>query len=118
MVQRHHIVHMGILGQQLILDPLDGDIKNSRHTLHTGGNAQNILDPHRTVPVPETLEGISLQRRKRLRHPGGQRQLLQLGGSGQNDIGFVDPAAPDNVAGSIPDNFPVADNGFMLFQPR
>ena len=42
MIDCNDVVHVGILGKDLRLDPADRDVQNARHALHCRINRQNI----------------------------------------------------------------------------
>jgi hypothetical protein len=45
MGKSHHRVDVGILGQQLVLDALDGVVERAGHALHAGADAEMLRVP-------------------------------------------------------------------------
>ena len=109
---RHHPVHIGVLGQQLPLDPLH------RHLQHTGG-ALDGGDDAQKVPGAGGSGLVAVA------HPGGAGGFRQP--FGRDDVGppghigqgrafgqvehvLVDPAAGRNVPLGIAQHHPVPDD--------
>ena len=75
-LQTHHVVHMRVQGQQLVLDAAHGLCHHTRHTLHGGGDGQNIARAHRAIGIAVTLKGVAGQWRLHRRRHGGHGQAL------------------------------------------
>ena len=95
-LQRHHIVHVRVLGQQLGLDALHGEVGDPGHTLHGLGDGQDVAGADRTVGIAVTLEGVALQRGLHLGLHGGDGQVLQPACIGHVQQALVHPAARRN----------------------
>src|SRR5690606_41572428 len=60
--QRHHIVDVGVPGQDFLAHALDHVIEHTDHALHGSGYAENVAGADAAVRIAETLEGVTLQR--------------------------------------------------------
>ena len=78
MSDRNHIVDVGVTGQDLRSDTLDRELHRGRDTLHRGCNSENVLRSDRAVRVEKAFEGISLERRQRIRHCGGETEARRV----------------------------------------
>ena len=59
MGQHHDVIYVGIFGQQLGLDALQGIFHRAGHALHRGGNGQDVLGSHSAVGVAVAFKGIA-----------------------------------------------------------
>ncbi len=107
-VKTHHAVDVRVLRQQIALNQFHHVIHDARHAMHAGGNAEQVFGSHTAVRVAVTFEGITFQRRQRLRHAGSQRQRLQRRGGGQLNQRLLDPATLRDSAHRIADDFAIA----------
>src|SRR5690606_7076359 len=60
--QRHHIVDVGVPGQDFLAHALDHVIEHTDNALHGSGYAENVAGADAAVRIAETLEGVTLQR--------------------------------------------------------
>ncbi len=118
MLQPHHVVHIGILRQQLGLDAPHRVRNNARHALHGGGDGEDVAGADRAVRIAEALEAVAFQRRQRVRHARADRQVVQLGRHRHLDHALVDPATLGQVAQRIADHHVVAHHGITGRQIR
>ncbi|MPM77574.1 hypothetical protein SDC9_124580 [bioreactor metagenome] len=107
-LQAHHVVHMGVAGQQLGLDAAHGKVEHPGHALHRGGDGQDVARAHGAVRIAVTLEGIACQRLQRGRLDGGDGQALQRASLGHLQQALVYPAAGGNGLERIADDHVVA----------
>ena len=110
MFQRHHVVHVGVTGQQFLLDELHGKFGHAGHALHGLGNGQDVAGAHRAIGVAVALKGVALQRRHGLATCGGHGQGVQLAGLEHGQQPLVHPAACRNVADGIANGNAVAQH--------
>ena len=100
MVERHHVVDIGIAGQQLPFDPVYHVVGDARHTLHAGGDAEDVARAHTAVGIAVALEGVALQRFPVSRLARCKRQSIQCRRLGHPQHRFVNPApARDRLPG-------------------
>ncbi|MNL23358.1 hypothetical protein D3C87_1447430 [compost metagenome] len=110
MGQRHHVIDVRVLGQQLVLDALDRMIQHPGHALHGGGDAKNVARANGAVGVAITLESEAFQRCLRGRHVGGQRQAVQRWRGRHAQLIFLDPAAAGNRLQGIANDLAVTNH--------
>ena len=110
MGQGHHIIDMRVTGQQLVLDTLDRMVQHAGHTLHGGGDAEDIARPDRAIGVAITLEGEALKWHLRCGNIGGQWQAIERRCGGHAQLVLIDPTAPRNGLQGIADHLTVADH--------
>ena len=108
--QRHHVIDMRVLGQQLVLDALDRMVQHAGNALHGGGNAEDVARAHGAVRIAIALEGKPLQGRLGFRHLGGQRQAVQRRCGGHAQLVLLHPTATRNRRQGITDGLAVANN--------
>ena len=107
-VKTHHAVNVGVFRQQIALNNFHNVIHYARHAMHAGGDAKQVFGSHAAIRIAVTFEGITLQRRQRLRDAGSQRQRLQRRGGGQLNQRLLNPATLRDSAHRIADDFAVA----------
>ena len=110
MFQRHHVVHVRVARQQLLLDALHGKLGDARHALHRLRDGQDVASAHRAIGVAVALKGVALQRGQGLAARGGHGQGVQLARLGHGQQPLVHPAARRNVAGGIANRNAVAQH--------
>ena len=62
-VQRHHVIDIGVFREQIPLDAADDHIERAGDALHGDADAEDVLRANRPVGVAVALEGIALQLR-------------------------------------------------------
>ena len=109
--ERHHVVHVRVLGQQLGLDALHGKVGHTGHTLHGLRDGQDVARADRAVQVAVTLEGVALQRLLHGRLDGGDRQSDEFARLGHLQQALVHPGAARQVFQRVADGHVVAAHG-------
>ena len=112
MVHRHHIIHMGILGQQFPADPVHCHIHHPGGTLDGGHHPQQVPGACRTLFVPVAPPGGLDRIRQFFRRNdvGGIGQIMEGRTFRQVQHVFVDPAALGDGVLGIAQDHPVADD--------
>ncbi|MNS80543.1 hypothetical protein D3C72_1142240 [compost metagenome] len=62
-VQAHHTVDVRVFWQQIALDDFHHVIHHARHTMHAGGNAEQVFGADTAIFVAIAFEGVAFQRR-------------------------------------------------------
>ena len=114
-IDGHHVVHVGILGQKLPADAVDGHVQRAFHALHGGLDAQEIAGARRAAL------GVAVS------PPGFHRGLGQIGADigaighivqgrrgGQAQHVLVDPLALGDGIQGIAQHHAVADDLAIL----
>ncbi|MNH04406.1 hypothetical protein D3C79_637000 [compost metagenome] len=110
----HHVVDVGVLGQQLAADALDCVFEHAGDALHRGGDAEDIARADGAVGVAIAFEGETLQWWQGIGHRVAARQAVQLGGRRHGQLAFLDPAALAQVFQGVADDLPVAAHRFAF----
>ena len=95
--QRHHIVHIRELRQQLGLDSRNGEICHAGHALHSLGDGQNVARTDRAIGIAKALKGVALKRRLQRRLHGGDGQVIQAAHVWHFQQPLMHPTARGNV---------------------
>ena len=74
------VVDVGVAGEELGLDALDGEVDGGGDALDGGGDAEDVLRADGAVVVEEALEGVALEGRHRRRDGGREREGVERGG--------------------------------------
>ena len=116
-VDGNDIVHIRIFGQDLLLDPADGHVDNTGHTLDRGVDGKNIpgasgASVRIPVAVPEKLGSG----RQICADIGGKFHGIQVGSRGHDQVGLVNPAAAGDIPVCGSKNHAVADDLASLRQ--
>ncbi|MNR02137.1 hypothetical protein D3C85_1179780 [compost metagenome] len=63
MVETHYAIDVGVFWQQITFDDFDHVIHHARHTMHAGGNAEQVFGADTAIFVAIAFEGVAFQRR-------------------------------------------------------
>ena len=112
MVHRHHIIHMGIFGQQFPADPVHCHIHHPGGTLDGGHDPQKVPCPCRAFFVPVAPPGGPYRIRQFFRRHdvGGIGQIMESRAFRQIQHMFVDPASLGDIIPGIAQDHPVPDD--------
>ena len=111
MIHSDDVIHIGILGQNLVLDALDGHIQHTGHALHGGIDAENVPGAAvAAVRVPVAEPGGALGLRQ-IRHDiRAKFHGIQIRCRCHHQVFLVDPAALRHVLTGGAQNHAVADD--------
>nr|GEU28088.1 hypothetical protein [Tanacetum cinerariifolium] len=113
-LEADHVVDVGVLGQQFLLDAVHGKFHHARYALHGGGDAQDVAGAHAAVRIAEALERVAFERFGLGQRAGGNRQALEAQRAGHDHIAFVEPAARRQVLAGKADGDVVAHDFLAL----
>lgn len=107
-----HTVHMGILGQQLLPDPLHGHLQDTGSALDGGHDAQQVAGSGGADLVAVAHPCGALRHRQRFHgfQVGAVGQVVQLGAFGQIEHELVDPASGRDLLFGVAQHDTVADD--------
>ncbi len=98
MVHRDDVVHIGVLGQNLILDALDGHVQHTGHTLHGGVDTEDIPGAAVTaVGIAVAQPGGALGLRQIRHDVRAKLHGIEIRCRCHYEIFLVDPAAPGHI---------------------
>ena len=110
----HHVIDVGVLGQQFAANALDRMLQHAGHALHGGGDTKDVAGADGAVGVAVAFEREAFERRQRLRDSVAARQAVQLGRGRHGQLAFLHPAALAQVFQRVADDLPVAAHGLAL----
>ncbi|MCY1417904.1 hypothetical protein D9M71_334500 [compost metagenome] len=106
----HHVIDVGVLGQQLAANALDRMVQHAGHALHGGGDAEDVAGADGAVGIAIAFEGIAFKRRQGLGYRVGHGQAVKRWRRGHFQLGFLDPTALHQVLLGVADNLAITDN--------
>ncbi|MHC2165185.1 hypothetical protein ACVL5V_007606 [Bradyrhizobium ottawaense] len=114
MGQRHDVVDIRVLRQQLGADALDCIFHRALDALHGRGDAEDVLGADRAVRIAIALERKAFERRQRRGDCGGDLELVEVGGIRHANACLVDPFAGQDRRQRVADDLAVADDRLIL----
>ena len=108
----HHTVHVGVLGQQFLFDPLHGHLDHTGGALHGGHDAQQVAGTGRADFVAVAHPGRAGRGGQLVRglDAGAPGHIGQSRALGQVQHMFVDPAAGRDIVLCVAQNYAVAED--------
>ena len=115
-LERHHVVHMRVLRQQLGLDALHSELGHAGHALHGLRDREDVARAHRAVGIAVALEGVALERRQGRGLDRGDGQAVEFGCDRHAHHALVHPAAARQRLERVADHHVVAADGVAFGQ--
>ena len=91
--QPDHVIDVRVQGQQLRLDATHRQRHDTHHTLHGGGDGQNVAGAHRAIRIAVALKRVPRERLVRRWLHGGHGQAFERARRGHLKQTFMHPAA-------------------------
>jgi hypothetical protein len=114
MRDRHHVVDVGISGQQLLANPVQCELDGAGDALHAGRDREDVAGADRTIGIAIAFERMALQRRQRDRVGVRLRQIVERRRVGHLHQRLLDPTAFRDRRCGMADDLAVAANDFAL----
>ena len=114
MVETDHVVHVGVLRQQPLLDERHHVVDDAGHALHAGGDPKDVARADGSIGISKALERVPLERRLSGWHARGDGQAVQRRRRGQRHREFTDPRASAQRLDGVPDDLAVADHAIAF----